>query len=173
MKKNLILCCFCLNFCAQSWLCYSLLYNVSRPSKGNITWLLMIKPQKLSSACKCNHCRHDSVLAYIFIHVWYCMGVSLLIRLVDQQWRQLAAIFYSKWYCTTSQVDVLARRFSLASNRYIVHESAIVKECQYQGMILVYLRKLMSNIFFSKVFYNYFLNFQYIIFNEKSFLQTV
>ena len=133
----------------------------------------MIKPQKLSSACKCNHCRLGSVLAYILILVWYCMGVSLLVRLVDQQWRQLAAIFYSKWYCATSQVDVLARRFSLASNRYIVYESAIVKECQYQGMILVYLRKLMSNIFFSKVFYNYFLNFLYIIFNEKSFLQTV
>ena len=39
------------------------------------------------------------------------------------------------WYFATSGVDVLARRFGLASNRYIVCESANVKVCQYQVMI--------------------------------------
>ena len=43
--------------------------------------------------------------------------------------------FYSKWYCAMSGVDVLARRFRLVSNGYIVHESAKVKLCPYQGMI--------------------------------------
>ena len=43
--------------------------------------------------------------------------------------------FYSKWYCVTSGVDALARRFRLASNRYIVCESANVIVCQYQVMI--------------------------------------
>ena len=43
--------------------------------------------------------------------------------------------FYSKWYCATSGVNVLARSFRLALNRYIVYGSANVKVCQYQGMI--------------------------------------
>ena len=34
-----------------------------------------------------------------------------------------------------SGVDVLSTSFRLASNRYIVCESAKVKECQYQVMI--------------------------------------
>ena len=63
------------------------------------------------------------------------MGISLLVRPVDQQRRRLAVRFYSKWYCATSGVDVLARSFRLALNRYIVRGSANVKVCQYQGMI--------------------------------------
>ena len=63
------------------------------------------------------------------------MGISLSVRPVDQQRRQLAVRFYSKWYCATSGVDVLARRFRLASNRYIVRESANIKVCQHQVMI--------------------------------------
>ena len=73
--------------------------------------------------------------------------------------------FYSKWYCATLGVDVLARSFRLASNRYIVRESAYIKVCPYQVMIRngELMRKLMSNIFFLKYFaINYILNFMYI-----------
>ena len=42
--------------------------------------------------------------------------------------------FYSKWYCAKSRVDVLARRFWLASKRYIVCENADVKVRLYQVM---------------------------------------
>ena len=63
------------------------------------------------------------------------MGISLLARPVDQQRRQLAVRFYSKWYCATSEVDVLAKRFKLALNRSIVRESANIKICQHQVMI--------------------------------------
>ena len=63
------------------------------------------------------------------------MRISLSVRPVDQQQRQLAVRFYSKWYCATSGVNVLARRFRLASNRYIVHESTNVKVRKYQVMI--------------------------------------
>ena len=63
------------------------------------------------------------------------MGISFSVRPVDQQQRQLTVRFYSKWYCTMWGVDVLARRFILASNRYIVHGSANVKLCPYQVMI--------------------------------------
>ena len=63
------------------------------------------------------------------------MGISLLLRPVNQQRRQLAVQFYSKWYCAMSNANVLARRFKLASNRYNVHESVNVKGCPYQVMI--------------------------------------
>ena len=63
------------------------------------------------------------------------MGISLLVRPVNQQQRQLAVRFYSKQYCATSSVVVLAKRFRLTSNRYIVCESANIKVCQYQAMI--------------------------------------
>ena len=43
--------------------------------------------------------------------------------------------FSSKWYRATTEVDVLSRRFRLASNRSVVRESANVKVCQYQKMI--------------------------------------
>ena len=60
------------------------------------------------------------------------MGISLSVRPVDQEQRQLVVRFYSKWYCVTS---ILARGFRLASNRYIVRESANIKVCQHQVMI--------------------------------------
>ena len=63
-------------------------------------------------------------------------------------------------YCATSGVDVLASRFRLASNKYIV--------CLYQ--VMGYLKKLMSNIFFLKYFViNYVLSFMFIMLNEKYF----
>ena len=80
--------------------------------------------------------------------------------------------FYSKWYCAMSGVDVIARKFSLASNRYIVRESANAKVCLYQVMISNGLfEETNEQHIFSKVFYNYVLNFLYIIFNEKSFTE--
>ena len=63
------------------------------------------------------------------------MGISLSVRPVDQQQRQLAVRIYSKWYCARSGVAVLARRFKLALNRYIFCESANIKVCWYQVMI--------------------------------------
>ena len=80
--------------------------------------------------------------------------------------------FYSKWYCAISGVDVIARKFRLASNRYIVRESANAKVCLYQVMISNGLfEETNEQHIFSKVFYNYVLNFLYIIFNEKSFTE--
>ena len=65
-------------------------------------------------------------------------------------------------------IDVSARIFKFASNKYIACESANLKVCPYQ--VITYLRKLMSNMFFLKYFIiNYILNFMYIMFNEKSF----
>ena len=109
--------------------------------------------------------------AYISVLVQYCMSISLLVRLADQQRRQPAVRIFSKWYCARSSVDVLlARRFKLASNRYIVRKNANVKLCQYQLMIMVSLRKLMSSVFFLKYFtFHYILNFLHIMFNDKSF----
>ena len=83
------------------------------------------------------------------------MDISLSVRPVDQQRRQLAVRVYSKWYCAILGVDVLARRFRLASNRYIVRGSANVKLCPYQAMISNGLFEE-TNVqrIFSKVFYN-------------------
>ena len=43
--------------------------------------------------------------------------------------------FNSKWNNAVSGVNKLARRFRLASNRYIVRENANIKLCPYQIMI--------------------------------------
>ena len=63
--------------------------------------------------------------------------------------------FYSKWYCAMSGVDELARIFRLASDRYILHESANVRVCQYQVMISNGLfEETNEEHIFCKVFYN-------------------
>ena len=80
-------------------------------------------------------------------------GFYQLVRPVDQQCSQQIE-FLSKWYCATPGVSVLARRFRLASNRYIVHKSANVKVCQYQIMT--------SNGFLKYFTINYVLNFLYV-----------
>ena len=96
------------------------------------------------------------------------MCISLLIKPVDQQRRQMAVRFYSKWYCATSSINIFASRFRFTLNRYIVRESAYIKVCPYQVMVRNgYLRKLTSNVFFLKHFViNYVLNFMYI-YNAK------
>ena len=63
------------------------------------------------------------------------MGITLSVRPVDQQQRHLAVRLCSKCYCAMSVVDVLARRFRLASNRYVVLESANVKVYPYLVMV--------------------------------------
>ena len=83
-----------------------------------------IKRQKCCFVCKCNHC---DLSAYISVIVFYCMGIFLSVRPVDQQRKQLAVTSYSKWCYAMSEIDVLARRFRLALNRYIVCGSANVK----------------------------------------------
>ena len=83
------------------------------------------------------------------------MGISLSVRPVEQQGRQLAMRFYLKWYCSTSGVDVSARRFRLASNRYIIRKSANIKVCPDQVMISnVSFEETNEQRIFSKVFYN-------------------
>ena len=63
--------------------------------------------------------------------------------------------FYSKCYYAMSGVDVLAKKFRLASNRYITCGSANVKLCQYQVMISNGLfGETNERQVFSKVFYN-------------------
>ena len=63
--------------------------------------------------------------------------------------------FYSKWYCATSGVDILARRLRLALNGYIVCEQADVKLCPYQAIISNGLfQETNDQHIFSKVFYN-------------------
>ena len=92
---------------------------------------------------------------YISIVVEHCMGISLPVRPVDQQRRQLTVRLYPKRYRSESGVDVSARRFRLASNRYIVCESANMKVCPYQVMISnVLFEEANERHIFSKVFYN-------------------
>ena len=64
---------------------------------------------KINSACKHNQLHS---LAWVF----------LFVRPAHQQRRQLAVRFYSTWYCAWSRVDLLARRFRLALNRYLFHK---------------------------------------------------
>ena len=83
------------------------------------------------------------------------MGISLSVRPMDQQRRQLAVRLYSKWYCAMSGVDVLARIFRLASNRHIFRVSANGKLCPYQAMTSNGLfEETNKQRIFSKVFYN-------------------
>ena len=58
-------------------------------------------------------------------------------------------------YCATSWVDLLARRFRLASNRYIVLENTKAKTFQYQVTLSIGLfEETNKQHIFSKVFYN-------------------
>ena len=62
-----------------------------------------------------------------------------------------------------SGVNILATSFRLASNRYIVHESAYIKVCPYQVMIRNGLfEKTNEQHIFSEVFCDYVLIFMYI-----------
>ena len=99
------------------------------------------------------------------------MGISLSVRPVDQQRRQLAVRLYPKWYRSRSGVDVSARRFRLASNRYIVRESANMKVCPYQVMIsnILFEETNEQHIFLKYFIINHVLNFMHIMFNEKCF----
>ena len=69
-----------------------------------------------------------------------------------------------------SGVDVLVRRFRLASNRYIVYASANIKLYPYQAMISngLFVETNEQQIFLKYFTINYILNFIYLIFNEKS-----
>ena len=83
------------------------------------------------------------------------MGISLSVRPVDQQRRQLAVRLYPKWYRSRSGVDVSARRFRLASKIYIVRESTNMKVCPCQaGISNVLFEETNEQHIFSEVFYN-------------------
>ena len=63
--------------------------------------------------------------------------------------------FNSKWNSAVSGVNKLARRFRLASNRYIVRENANIKLCPYQIMISNGLfEETNEQRIFSKVFHD-------------------
>ena len=82
------------------------------------------------------------------MHLGAYMSISLSVR-------QLAVSFYAKWYYAVSGVDVLARRFRLASNKYIVRGSANVKLCLYQAIISNGLfEQTNEQRIYTKVFYN-------------------
>ena len=82
------------------------------------------------------------------------MVISLSVRPVYHQRRQLAVRFYSKWCCAISAVDVLARRFRLATDRYIVCESANAKVCLYQVTSNGLFEEFNEQHIFSLVLYN-------------------
>ena len=63
------------------------------------------------------------------------MGISLLVRLLDQQQRQLAVRFYSTWYCAMSGVNVIGQDVQ-ASFKQIHCESANIKVCQYSQICI-------------------------------------
>ena len=78
------------------------------------------------------------LLLYISVLLYYCMGISLLIRPVDQQRRQLAVRFFSKWYCAKSGVRsrCTSQEVQVGFKQiYIVCRSANIKVYQYQVMI--------------------------------------
>ena len=126
-----------------------------------LTWYLLVKPEKpLFCLWGCNYCRL-ALCAFVCIHFHTCivclscMHNSLLVRPVDQQQRQLAVKFYSKWYCAKSVVNVFRKRFRLASDRYIVCESVNIKLCQCQVTISnVFFEETNEQHIFSKGFYN-------------------
>ena len=95
------------------------------------------------------------------------MDISLSVRTVDQQRRQLAVRFYSKWYCATSGVNALARRFRLASNKYMIRKSTKIKVCPYQVMISNGLfGEIVEKLIFSEVVYNQ-LRFKFHVYNAQ------
>ena len=73
-----------------------------------------------------------------------------------------------------SGVNVLATRFRLALNRYIVCESANIKLCPYQVMITnILFEENNKQCIFSKVFYNQ-LHFKFPLQSSmKDFLQEM
>ena len=95
--------------------------------------------EEICSACKCNQLQTRisvNYAVYISALILYCMGISLSVRPVDQQPRQLAVSFYSKWYFAKSGIDVLARLFRLALNKYIIRESADKRNDFFEHVIL-------------------------------------
>ena len=69
--------------------------------------------------------------------------------------KQKINLTWPKWHCATSGVEVVVRRFRLASNRYIVCESANIKVCLYQVMISNGLfEETNEQHIFARVFYN-------------------
>ena len=109
---------------------FILFYNVFKNLKRKLM-LNMTSSDKISETLfpTVNAIIADLALrAFASIHLPNCIllhwVISLSVRPVDQQRRELAVRLYSKWYCATSGVDVLARNFRLALNRYIVCERA-------------------------------------------------
>ena len=73
--------------------------------------------------------------AFVGIHLRTCIVLHGYVSLSKTRGSTTKAVrFYPKWCFATSGGNVLARGFRLASNRYIVCESANVKVCQYNGM---------------------------------------
>ena len=124
--------CFC-SFLPHFFYAFFLIYVDSPVLRSNLLIIIFYNQknnEEICSAYKCNLLQtliSEHYAVYISAFVLYCMSISLSVRPVDQERRQLAVRFYSKWYFTRSGVDVLTRRFRLALNRYINLESGIEK----------------------------------------------
>ena len=93
------------------------------PWLSYIYWLIHFKAE-ICSACKCN-CLQTWLSVYTSAVLKYCMGISLSIRPVDQQQRQLAVSFYCRWCYVGSGVVVSARRVGSAMNRFYTKQTKI------------------------------------------------
>ena len=90
---------------------------------------------KICSAFKCNYLQTSlSMLssAYTSALTQHCMGISLSVRPVDQQRRQLAVRFYSRWYYVRSGVGVSARRIRSATNRFYTKQTKILRPKKFR-----------------------------------------
>ena len=53
------------------------------------------------------------------VYTVHYMSSFLSMRAVDQQWKQLAVRFYTRWYIMRSGVGTLARQIELAMERVV------------------------------------------------------
>ena len=97
-----------------------------------------------------------NLCAFVGTQLCTCIILHANLFLVDQQRRQPAVSFYSKWYCAVSGVDVLAWR-----SGWLQTDTLFVKVWMYVSIkvvsikywqVMVYLRKLMSKVFFLRHF---------------------
>ena len=71
------------------------------------------------------------------------MGISLSVRPVDQQQRQLAVTFYCRWYYVGSGVGVSGRRTGAALNRFYTKQTKIFEPKNFRILLfLIFSTKL-------------------------------
>ena len=97
-----------------------------------------------------------NLCAFVGTHLCTCIVLHANFFLLDQQWRQLAVSFYSKWYCAVSGVNLLARRSGWLQTDTLYLKVWMYVSIKVVGIkywqVMVYLRKLMSKVFFLRQF---------------------